>query len=228
MSSSNDQWVQHFYHQSMEGGDEAAYSSIAFSDSMITTTTSTVTTPSNNSSTSDHHHQYHLSPKGCGSKPVRRRSRASKKTPTTLLNANTTNFRALVQQFTGCPSTPFSFGSSKKGPVNLSFGLGSNDAFGNNNQFFQQQYQPQKQFHQQQEQQHQQVYQEQQSLVSFDYDHHSVIGGTSDDGFLTNPRSGNNYPKIPDGLDIDEISMHEITAGSSAFSSEDRNNSYFL
>ncbi|XP_048318812.1 uncharacterized protein LOC112489192 [Ziziphus jujuba] len=56
------------------------------------------------------------------SKPIRRRSRASKKTPTTLLNANANNFRALVQQFTGCPSNPISF-RNQKGPVNLNFGL---------------------------------------------------------------------------------------------------------
>lgn len=56
------------------------------------------------------------------SKPIRRRSRASKKTPTTLLNANANNFRALVQQFTGCPNTPISF-RNQRGPVNLNFGL---------------------------------------------------------------------------------------------------------
>ncbi|KAI3814291.1 hypothetical protein L1987_19042 [Smallanthus sonchifolius] len=32
---------------------------------------------------------------------ARRRSRASRKTPTTLLNTDTTNFRAMVQRFTG-------------------------------------------------------------------------------------------------------------------------------
>ena len=53
-------------------------------------------------------------------KPARRRSRASKRTPTTLLNANTTNFRALVQQFTGCPRTAMSFGVHK-GPITLDF-----------------------------------------------------------------------------------------------------------
>lgn len=243
-STANDhQWAQYFYHQSMEGGDVA--SSIEFSESVITTTA--VATPCN-ASTSDHHHHNlnHLNPKGCGSKPVRRRSRASKKTPTTLLNANTTNFRALVQQFTGCPSTPFPFGScNKKGPVNLSFGNHGQQqnyqrysasvaaAFGNNNNHFydQQQSQPQKHFQQQEQYHHQQVYQEdQQSLVSFDnYDHNVVISGSDErDGFLmsTNARSGN-YLDIPYGFDMDEISMHEIAAGS-AFSSADRNHSSFL
>lgn len=62
------------------------------------------------------------SPKRHLSKP-RRRSRASKKTPTTILNANANNFRSLVQQFTGRPkSSPdtFPFGVHR-GPVNLNF-----------------------------------------------------------------------------------------------------------
>lgn len=49
--------------------------------------------------------------------PVRRRSRASKKTPTTILNASTSNFRALVQQFTGCHTRAY------RGPIYLNFSL---------------------------------------------------------------------------------------------------------
>ncbi|RRT41008.1 hypothetical protein B296_00028390 [Ensete ventricosum] len=41
-------------------------------------------------------------------KPVRRRSRATRRAPTTMLNTDTTNFRAMVQQFTGVPSEPYS------------------------------------------------------------------------------------------------------------------------
>ncbi|KAF0902625.1 hypothetical protein E2562_018256 [Oryza meyeriana var. granulata] len=37
-------------------------------------------------------------------KPARRRSRASRRAPVTLLNTDTTNFRAMVQQFTGIPA----------------------------------------------------------------------------------------------------------------------------
>ncbi|KAJ9707887.1 hypothetical protein PVL29_000119 [Vitis rotundifolia] len=65
-----------------------------------------------------------LSPKGCISKPVRRRSRAPRRTPATLLTANTANFRALVQQFTGRPTTPFS-SRSQRGPLTLNFQLGT-------------------------------------------------------------------------------------------------------
>lgn len=59
-------------------------------------------------------------PKSSVGKPVRRRSRASKKAPTTLLKADASNFRALVQQFTGCRG-PTPLLRAYKGPVNLNF-----------------------------------------------------------------------------------------------------------
>ncbi|CAA7409003.1 unnamed protein product [Spirodela intermedia] len=37
---------------------------------------------------------------------ARRRSRASRKAPTTILNTDASNFRAMVQQFTGVPTRP--------------------------------------------------------------------------------------------------------------------------
>ncbi|KAM7258479.1 hypothetical protein ACFE04_014220 [Oxalis oulophora] len=62
-----------------------------------------------------------LPPNKAGLKPVRRRrSRAPNKTPTTLLNASAGNFRALVQQFTGCRKR-------QRGPINLNFALANND-----------------------------------------------------------------------------------------------------
>ncbi|KAK4755138.1 hypothetical protein SAY87_008895 [Trapa incisa] len=56
-------------------------------------------------------------------KPTKRRPRASKKTPITVLQADTNNFRSLVQQFTGCPTTAVSFNkaAAASGPVNLNF-----------------------------------------------------------------------------------------------------------
>ncbi|CAI9291834.1 unnamed protein product [Lactuca saligna] len=39
-----------------------------------------------------------------GPKPTRRRSRASRRAPSIVLNASPTDFRALVQRFTGCDS----------------------------------------------------------------------------------------------------------------------------
>ncbi|CAN4080389.1 unnamed protein product [Withania somnifera] len=66
-----------------------------------------------------------ISPKSSIIKPVRRRSRASKKTPTTLLNVSITNFQALVQQHTGCHSSLVF--KNQKGPMNLSFGSSTNE-----------------------------------------------------------------------------------------------------
>ena len=58
------------------------------------------------------------------SRPIRRRSRASRRTPTTLLNTDTTNFRAMVQQFTGGPSAPFAAAGSHH-PAGFALGLGA-------------------------------------------------------------------------------------------------------
>nr|GMD98609.1 VQ motif-containing protein 22-like [Ipomoea batatas] len=66
-----------------------------------------------------------MSPKsGVAKRAVRRRSRASKKAPTTLLNASLTNFRSLVQQYTGCHSSSphSSILRNQRGPITLSFG----------------------------------------------------------------------------------------------------------
>ncbi|KAG6399744.1 hypothetical protein SASPL_141227 [Salvia splendens] len=42
----------------------------------------------------------------------KKRSRASRRAPTTVLTTDTTNFRAMVQEFTGIPSPPFNTSSS--------------------------------------------------------------------------------------------------------------------
>ncbi|KAK6940144.1 VQ protein [Dillenia turbinata] len=43
-----------------------------------------------------------------GGKNPRKRTRASRRAPTTVLTTDTTNFRAMVQEFTGIPAPPFS------------------------------------------------------------------------------------------------------------------------
>ncbi|CAN4081801.1 unnamed protein product [Withania somnifera] len=86
-----------------------------------TTTTTTLLSPTNSICS------HELCPKnGSIKKPIRRRSRASKKTPITHLNADASNFRALVQQFTGC-HTANTFLGAHKGPINLNFGLDENE-----------------------------------------------------------------------------------------------------
>lgn len=65
--------------------------------------------------------------KGRVLKPTRKRSRASRRSPTTILSTNTANFRAMVQQFTGGPAaTQFATGGGHlPSGVSLNFGLGT-------------------------------------------------------------------------------------------------------
>ncbi|KAJ8762678.1 hypothetical protein K2173_011158 [Erythroxylum novogranatense] len=67
------------------------------------------------SQTSDHTHVVARNPK--------KRTRASRRAPTTVLNTDTSNFRAMVQEFTGIPEPPFS-GSPYSRRFDL-FGTGS-------------------------------------------------------------------------------------------------------
>lgn len=58
---------------------------------------------------------------------ARKRARASRRAPVTLLNTDAANFRAMVQQFTGIPSGPY--GPAGGGPV-ISFGAGGSGGVG--------------------------------------------------------------------------------------------------
>ncbi|KAK6254226.1 hypothetical protein QUC31_015946 [Theobroma cacao] len=197
-AATSNEWMQ-FYEQT---ADELSASSLAFSDATAVATSGS--SESNLSPSSLHSASDQLTPMGSSSKPIRRRSRASKKTPTTLLNANTSNFRALVQQFTGCPSAPLSQGS-RRGPINLNFAVGSErnqrgiatsimSASGNDYNYYQQSHQ---------EQLRQQLYQEQQQAVSFDNVQH--------DAFFPSSSSRANADQIPDGFDLDNISLQALT-----------------
>ncbi|KAJ7964610.1 VQ motif-containing protein [Quillaja saponaria] len=106
MSNQND-WLQFYHQQNYPSLSNAA---------AITTATATTVTPEATNSLSG------LNPEGRVSKPIRRRSRTSRRTPTTLLNTDTTNFRAMVQQFTGGPcNAPFQAPGVSS---NLGFGFG--------------------------------------------------------------------------------------------------------
>lgn len=222
MSSSSE--LEQLYNQAMDHG---------FSDPMAVTTSvtnSTMVSPNSSTGTNGQ-----LTPKGV-SKPIRRRSRASKKTPTTLLNANTNNFRALVQQFTGCPSASISF-RNQRGPVNLDFGKGREEnqrvvtsvmgPFGNNYYYQHQQSQsPQHhllvEHHQHQQFQQQQLVplQEQQSMYSF--------GNIGNDVFATssnNPRL--NMERVNGFALEDNVSLHELTMNSLS-SHDGRDSGYFV
>ncbi|CAA2934168.1 Hypothetical predicted protein [Olea europaea subsp. europaea] len=62
---------------------------------------------------------------GRASRPLRRRTRASRRTPITLLNTDTSNFRAMVQQFTGGPSSSFASRPEYTNGINFGFGHGT-------------------------------------------------------------------------------------------------------
>lgn len=156
-----------------------------------------------------------LTPKGNASKPIRRRSRASKRTPTTLLNANTTNFRALVQQFTGCPSTttmPSSSLGVHKGPITLNFQQGNKQIIQHNTttRIMPSQFGSRSRHHNQvpetfpwqKEQQDHQIPQQQQS------------------GYHVLPNSGNNSSRPTTSMDVsadhgllvdNDFSLHDLT-----------------
>ncbi|KAF2288861.1 hypothetical protein GH714_019514 [Hevea brasiliensis] len=127
MSAPSD-WGQFYHHQNLSAtmfGCDGGVSDATVATSVTSSAAANIPTSlmggSGNSTTSTSGGG--LSPEGRVSKPVRRRSRASRRTPTTLLNTDTTNFRAMVQQFTGGPSAPFSSGSQLNAP---SFGFSLN------------------------------------------------------------------------------------------------------
>ncbi|KAJ8544696.1 hypothetical protein K7X08_017279 [Anisodus acutangulus] len=137
------QWMDNIqmpynYHQTEFGLANTPYEGLSHYDSTTMTTTSppNYTTYPSHVTSSDYQYSNlspenssgngdHRSPKTSNaSKPVRRRSRASKKTPTTLVNASISNFRAVVQQYTGCHTSPI---KNQKGPINLNFGPQTDD-----------------------------------------------------------------------------------------------------
>ncbi|GAB2231628.1 hypothetical protein Drorol1_Dr00010637 [Drosera rotundifolia] len=122
MTSPND-WFQFYQTDLGDHGSStstAAFPAVQSSDAAVASTTMITSSSSNvlshlqqppgmfSSSSSCSASSQRLSSDGRVSKPVRRRAKASRKAPTTLLKTDPSNFRAMVQQFTGGPSTPFS------------------------------------------------------------------------------------------------------------------------
>lgn len=123
MSSPSKNWAQ-FYQHNAPAKPVGLFTSNQVSEAKTVTTTSMISSASGSG----------LSPEGRVSKPVRKRSRASRRTPTTLLNTDTANFRAMVQQFTGGSLTSFASSTSSY-PVgtNFSLGIGTGEQFANPN-----------------------------------------------------------------------------------------------
>lgn len=64
-------------------------------------------------------------------KPIQKRSRVSRQTQSTLLTTNTTNFKALVQQFTGYPVSPFAPVAPSLNTAHMNLGLTSSRPIAN-------------------------------------------------------------------------------------------------
>lgn len=100
MSNSSDQWMQLY----QSNFDHITTDQVQPLHPTTTTATTTTTTTGVAAATS---RSNSMSPNQGGriARPIRRRSRAPRRTPTTLLSTDATNFRAMVQQFTGVPNT---------------------------------------------------------------------------------------------------------------------------
>ncbi|KAK8541683.1 hypothetical protein V6N13_137724 [Hibiscus sabdariffa] len=118
MSSPTD-W-SHFYQQNLSN-QEPLFGQQAY-DTTVVTTTAAASAVGSVPASSSGGGGGHLSPEGHVGKPARKRSRASRRTPTTLFNTDPTNFRAMVQQFTGGPS--FAQGSARPGGPGFGFSFG--------------------------------------------------------------------------------------------------------
>lgn len=216
MAPGSNEWEQYypksFTATPMNGGG------IISSDAPVVTYQSVISTSPTNGG--------QLTPTGSVAKPVRRRSRVSKKTPITLLNANANNFRALVQQFTGCAasSTPISFGN-QKGPINLSFGVNSANTssevmapFGNRSYSYDHQQQQLQRLPQPPQEQRRllQLQEEQQRMYPFD---NNVSGSEHVFHYSSHSSSSGYNNPMPAGIEIgdgfeamdqEDISLHEL------------------
>ncbi|KAJ0028011.1 hypothetical protein Pint_36627 [Pistacia integerrima] len=221
MSSPGD-WTQ-FYQQNVSGRPSSGISPV--SDSMITSVTTSLASSSASAAAASGSNIGNLSPDGRVSKPVRRRSRASRRTPTTLLNTDTTNFRAMVQQFTGGPTAPFASGPHPGGPSGFNFGLGGGRQVQVNNPGYHFQYQAQAQAQAQR-------YQQQQNqggggyMISLG---NSNIPGSGGDGFFQR-LGGNPRPnmEISDGFMMENMNSNVSSSQVGPGSNENRGNSFMF
>ncbi|XP_022771789.1 VQ motif-containing protein 22-like [Durio zibethinus] len=221
MSSPTD-WPQ-FYQQNLSNQETEA--------TAVSTTITSSSAPSPLGSGPASSSGGHLSPEGRVGKPVRRRSRASRRTPTTLLNTDTTNFRAMVQQFTGGPSAPFAPGGHPGGP-NFVFSLGGRQPHVNPSSLmvppagFQLQYHQQQQ-QQQQPQQHHHLIQHQNQPYMFSLNSNNNPG--AGDLFLRR-LGGNPRPNTEAGSEgfLVEGASSQVPPSRTTSSNENRSNSTFM
>ncbi|PWA41842.1 VQ motif-containing protein 22 [Artemisia annua] len=93
-NSNNNEWLQIYQNNLVTGQSQPVR--FGWSGDVVTDATTVTTTTSTTASSGNNQLGRVIRPNN-----PRRRSRASRRTPTTLLNTDTSNFRAMVQQFTG-------------------------------------------------------------------------------------------------------------------------------
>ncbi|KAK2442530.1 hypothetical protein QL285_013719 [Trifolium repens] len=174
--------------------------------SITTNTTPSSTLPPETINPSSPTSATNLGPEGRVSKPIRRRSRASRRTPTTLLNTDTTNFRAMVQQFTGGPIAPFAAAATSSPPTFSTLaglGLGPRASLPINQTMMSHPfYQHPQQLQQQYQQQHYNMYSGNVNSQT------SGVGGDENMFFqriLSNPRPPNNINNNNNNVVSDQI-----------------------
>ncbi|GLT32805.1 hypothetical protein SLA2020_074450 [Shorea laevis] len=155
-----------------------------------------------------------LAPNACISKQaMKKRQRASKKITTTHLTANPTNFRKLVQQFTGCSKTSISF-KAEKGPININFALGmkqqmdfpEQDEYVSIVQPQQNQRAEQDHHHQQQQQQQYQLSnQEEEEFWGLSFLDNININDLNSDFVSTSCFPGSNVPDMSQGIVMEDM-----------------------
>lgn len=77
------------------------------SEAIATTTAAAAAAAGNNQVMMQQQQQDQSSQSQVGARNPKKRSRASRRAPTTVLTTDTSNFRAMVQEFTGIPAPPF-------------------------------------------------------------------------------------------------------------------------
>ncbi|XP_071691092.1 uncharacterized protein [Rutidosis leptorrhynchoides] len=122
MATSNSEWLQ-VYQNNFAGPSQQT--NLRWSDDVVTHATTVTTTTTTSSSSVSNQLGRVIRPNN-----MRRRSRASRKTPTTLFNTDTTNFRAMVQQITG--GTSFMTAHATTAPSRPLGGGYNVDSFGSN------------------------------------------------------------------------------------------------
>ncbi|WOL12276.1 hypothetical protein Cni_G21042 [Canna indica] len=193
-SSGPAQWAQ------LDGGWpphlRSPHPSAGASDSVVVSATSSPTSISGPTTKSTTTTQQPGIEGGRVGKPVRRRSRASRRAPTTMLNTDTTNFRSMVQQFTGIPSGPYPAGYR---PAAAGGGAVSNMGYGFNEPINQTTLMSFTHL-QQQHQYQQQSYQFSDNTTPF-----TAVGGGNgrNDGFLQGLNNSGANMEVGDGFFFD-------------------------